>query len=260
MVVFLISTDSASTHCDRRRSRLVSKVVNEKLLPAFKALNTELSSECLFSPTRSYYHVQESHKSIEDASRWYCHFCGKAFYTEDFLDQHFNNRHADQLQEENALCLADVCEVFRCDVVGHDIVPDFWDFALCLEDDMKSLHHKCSLMVDSCIPSDLTENETRWLTNITTQELCSYLTCAKYWDIPFPSTDMSGTTGLYIVLTVMIILGLMVYYCLFFAYYYTDAFADAVVYDPAPRIKHEISPFQPDIRHRPRPVRVAPPP
>ena len=49
------------------------------------------------------------------------------------------------LQEENSLCLADVCEVFRCDVIGRVIVPDYWDVALCLEDDMKSLHRRCSV-------------------------------------------------------------------------------------------------------------------
>ena len=55
------------------------------------------------------------------------------------------------LQEENSLCLADVCEVFRCDVIGRVIVPDYWDVALCLEDDMKSLHRRCSVSrMDAC--------------------------------------------------------------------------------------------------------------
>ena len=49
------------------------------------------------------------------------------------------------LQEENSLCLADVCEVFRCDVIGRVIIPDYWDIALCLEDDMKSLHRRCTV-------------------------------------------------------------------------------------------------------------------
>ena len=49
--------------------------------------------------------------------------------------------------QEDSLCLADVCEVFRCDVIGRNIIPDFWDVALCLEDDMKSLHRKCAVSV-----------------------------------------------------------------------------------------------------------------
>ncbi|KAL8593014.1 hypothetical protein ACOMHN_017944 [Nucella lapillus] len=253
-VVFLISVESATKQCDRRRSRLVSKLVDEKLVPVFRALNTELSNQCLFSPPRSVYHVQESHKSAEDSSRWYCHFCGKAFHSEHYLDLHFDNRHSDQLQQEdNSLCLADVCEVFRCDVIGRDIIPDFWDFALCLEDDMKSLHHRCRLMVDTCVPSGLTPNETRWLTDIAMQELCSYLTCSKYWEVPFTSLEVSSTLGLYIVLTVMIVFGLTMYYCIFYAYYYTDSFADSITYDPTPRTRHIITQYQPDVRHRVRP-------
>ncbi|KAL8590550.1 hypothetical protein ACOMHN_010986 [Nucella lapillus] len=224
MVTFLRSIITIRG-CDRSVSRLVRKVVLQKLMPAFTALNTELSDECLFSVERDRYHSQETHKSVEDGINWYCHFCGKAFSNEHFLDLHFNNRHADQLlatenwQTDNSVCLADVCEVFRCDVIGRRIVPDFWDVALCLEDDMNILHHKCSLMVKSCVPSGLTDNETQRLTEVTILELCSYLTCSKYWEVPFGSKITEGATGLYIIMVVMIIFAVIIYYFVFFAYF-----------------------------------------
>ena len=70
----------------------------QKLMPAFSVLNTELSEECVFSPARDRYRTQETHKSVEDGTKWYCHFCGKAFVNEYFLDLHFDNRHTDQME------------------------------------------------------------------------------------------------------------------------------------------------------------------
>ena len=40
--------------------------------------------------------VHERHKIEETSNRWVCTFCGKAFYSERFLDLHFHNRHRDQ--------------------------------------------------------------------------------------------------------------------------------------------------------------------
>ncbi|XP_076470028.1 uncharacterized protein LOC143300314 [Babylonia areolata] len=273
-----------SKGCDRSNSRLVRKVVREKLLPAFVALNTELSDECLFSLGRDRYGIQETHKSVEDGVNWYCHFCGKAFMTEYYLDLHFENRHSDQLQVNgvnwychfcgkafmteyyldlhfenrhsdqlqmhNSVCLADMCEVFRCDVIGRRVVADFWDVALCLEDDMKILHHKCSLMVKSCVPSGLTENETRRLTDQTMKELCSYLTCSKYWEIPFDARITDGSTGLYIIMVVMVIFCVIIYYFIFFAYFYTDAFSDTVIHNSVSELGSSTSSYRPKVRHR----------
>ncbi|KAK7114060.1 uncharacterized protein [Littorina saxatilis] len=252
--IFLVeSAVSSPRGCDRGRSRLVRRVVYEKVLPAFSAMNTELSDECVVSPARDRYRTQEMHKYVQEGTKWYCGFCGKSFVNEHFLDLHFDNRHTDHLEEENALCLADECEVFRCDIIGGSITADYWDIALCLEDDMTSLHRKCESMVQTCVPSGLTVNETRSLTEVTIQELCSYLTCAKYWEIPFESGTSGGIAGLYIILTVLVTFGIVIYYCIFYTYFYTDAFSDSMAYDPAPRIKQKIKPFQPDLRQRPRP-------
>lgn len=240
--------------CDRARSRLVRRVVYEKIQPAFSKIGADFSHECPFAPARDRYRVQEHHKSVETGAKWTCHFCGKAFISEYYLDMHFDNRHKDYQEEVNAVCLADACEVFRCDVIGRAIIPDYWDIALCLEDDMKSIHRRCSAMVDSCVPSGLTQNETAWLTAITMEELCAYLTCSKYWEIPFQPDNHVNINGLYVILTVLVLSGLVVYYCVFVTYFYTDTFSDSIAYDPTPKLKVPIQPYQPDLRHRPRHV------
>lgn len=51
-------------------------------------------------------------------TQWTCGFCGKSFYEERFLDSHFDNRHRGRLnQAEDAICLADYCDIMRCDVL-----------------------------------------------------------------------------------------------------------------------------------------------
>lgn len=252
-VAFLALPVATVQKCDRARSRLVRRVVNEKLLPAFLKIRADISDKCPFDPARDMYRTQEQHKSVETGARWTCHFCGKAFISEYFLDLHFDNRHADQI-EGNALCLADACDIFRCDVIGRAITPDYWDIALCLEDDMKNLHRQCASMVRSCIRSSLIQNDSAWLTAVMMEELCSYLTCSKYWEIPFETDNRVSVNGLYIVLTVLIFAGLTIYYCIFITYFYTDTFSDSFAYDPTPRTKYTMKPYQPDLRHRPRPI------
>jgi hypothetical protein len=70
----------------------------QKVMPAFTDMHTEFSEQCLFSPVRDRYRTQEIHKSIEEGTKWFCHFCGKAFINENYLDMHFDNRHTDQLE------------------------------------------------------------------------------------------------------------------------------------------------------------------
>ncbi len=47
-----------------------------------------------------------------------CEFCGKSFYEEKYLDLHFDNRHKEKVNHaEDAICLADYCDILRCDVL-----------------------------------------------------------------------------------------------------------------------------------------------
>ena len=50
-------------------------------------------------------------------------------------------------QEKDSVCLADFCEIFRCDVVSGAAQATFWDVALCMEEDMKDLTQDCLVNV-----------------------------------------------------------------------------------------------------------------
>ena len=43
------------------------------------------------------------------------------------------------------MCLSDYCDIFRCDIVSGAIKPDFWDSALCIDDDMVDMVNKCNV-------------------------------------------------------------------------------------------------------------------
>jgi len=47
------------------------------------------------------------------------------------------------LQGPDAVCLADYCTEFRCDVTMGWVTPTFWDYALCIEDDMLDMAANC---------------------------------------------------------------------------------------------------------------------
>ena len=49
------------------------------------------------------------------------------------------------LQGSHATCLADYCDVFRCDIISGRVKANFWDMALCNEADKMQLMHRCQV-------------------------------------------------------------------------------------------------------------------
>lgn len=89
-----------------------------KLAPIFAKYDYELPLECPFHPQRDLFAPQEAAKQQNRPTQWQCGFCGKNFYEERYLDVHFDNRHRSEVNiAEDAICLADYCDIFRCDVL-----------------------------------------------------------------------------------------------------------------------------------------------
>lgn len=63
----------------------------------FQAKNQEPHEKCPLHTSKDLYLIQEGNKTQEYAAKWVCNFCGKAFYTEHYLDKHFDNKHTDKL-------------------------------------------------------------------------------------------------------------------------------------------------------------------
>ena len=54
-----------------------------------------MSLDCPLRKSRDMYIVQEKQKVFEHNARWSCDVCGKAFYTQDYIDQHMERKHSD---------------------------------------------------------------------------------------------------------------------------------------------------------------------
>lgn len=78
----------------------------------------KLPLECPFHPQRDIFGPQHAAKYQHRPTQWTCGFCGKSFYEEKYLDMHFDNRHRNKINKaEDAICLADYCDIMRCQVL-----------------------------------------------------------------------------------------------------------------------------------------------
>ncbi|XP_055682155.1 uncharacterized protein LOC129789385 isoform X2 [Lutzomyia longipalpis] len=115
--------------CSRESARVVRKIVQSKWLPILDKYQVKLPLECPFHPLRDIFAPQNAAKIQNRPSQWTCGVCGKSFYEENFLDLHFDNRHKSNINmAEDAVCLADYCDIMRCEVLlGHDSTLSFGD-------------------------------------------------------------------------------------------------------------------------------------
>ncbi|KAF5457332.1 hypothetical protein F2P56_021441 [Juglans regia] len=97
--------DSHEVHCSRERSQAAWKIIEEYLKPFVEKERYQISRRCRLHPDNDLYRDQEQHKIHVDLNEWQCGYCRKRFYTEKYLDRHFDNRHYDLLNTS----LADSC-------------------------------------------------------------------------------------------------------------------------------------------------------
>uniref|UniRef100_A0A0E0MKW8 C2H2-type domain-containing protein n=1 Tax=Oryza punctata TaxID=4537 RepID=A0A0E0MKW8_ORYPU len=104
-------------HCSRERSRAAWKAIDEYLMPFVEKEKYELPSKCRLHPGNDMFREHEQHKIHFDINEWRCGFCKKAFRAEKFLDQHFQNRHNNLVDNSQGRCLADLCGALHCDLM-----------------------------------------------------------------------------------------------------------------------------------------------
>ncbi|CAG9825451.1 unnamed protein product [Phaedon cochleariae] len=104
--------------CPRDNARIVRKIIKTKWIPILEKFKVGLPLECPFHPLRDIFGPQQTAKKQHRPSQWTCGICGKSFFEEKFLDLHFDNRHKEYINmAEDAVCLADYCDIMRCDVL-----------------------------------------------------------------------------------------------------------------------------------------------
>ncbi|KAB7507747.1 hypothetical protein Anas_03795 [Armadillidium nasatum] len=107
-------------------------------LPILEKVGAALPLDCPLHPARDIFTLQES-KKRHDSPQWTCGFCGKSFYHETHLDG------------EDTICLADFCDVMRCEVLQErlreleEVTPsttalDVWHKPILLTSSLRSSH------------------------------------------------------------------------------------------------------------------------
>ncbi|XP_054083222.1 uncharacterized protein LOC105209676 isoform X3 [Zeugodacus cucurbitae] len=122
LIYFLLLIPWPQTHiiklfCSKDSSRLVRKIVSSKWTPILDKYSAKLPLECPLHPLRDVFSPCQDAKKRDRPTQWTCRLCGKSFYQERFLDLHFGTRHKSVINEaEDAVCLADFCDIMRCEV------------------------------------------------------------------------------------------------------------------------------------------------
>ncbi|XP_052815616.1 uncharacterized protein LOC128242494 [Mya arenaria] len=251
LLVFMGAVNSITVHCPRDRSRAVRKVLQHYMTSVLNAEESPLSTNCVFHPKRDIFHNHEAHKTEEGYGKWACEYCGKMFYAENFLDNHFQNRHAGFLNKgKDSICLADYCDIFRCEIVSGWVNPTFWDSALCIEDDMEELATKCQMIFQACLsPTTMTPHVFDAI-NKTRTMVCSSLTCSRYW-YTGKVEENQWLMLLKTFCTVFLIGSFIVYYFLAYHHFYSES----LFYEPPDSGVRQTKPYDPNYRprkHRPR--------
>ena len=104
--------------CDLHASIFISKVLDDNFYPVYQKYMLSVPSQCPFKPERNMHRsvVQNTLFTFSDWPK--CGMCGKAFYDDNFFHQHMSRKHNDTFGKRggDVVCLADYCDVFRCDV------------------------------------------------------------------------------------------------------------------------------------------------
>ncbi|CAF0749920.1 unnamed protein product [Didymodactylos carnosus] len=169
---------------------IMLKLSNCALVPLYEKEHAGVPYECDLSPMRDLYYRHELSKKKVANERWKCGFCNKTFYTEQYLDLHFTNRHNNTLfKGEKPVCLADLCHIFRCDVLRQTSSILFSNSLIhknrrLNEKQLSVLRSKCISLLNQCVPKDLQYDTLMKLQTQMRQAVCSYLTLDRYSELP----------------------------------------------------------------------------
>lgn len=124
-------------HCSRERSRAAWKAIEEVrclsnyiyhilypysiflcpmaqyLMPFVDEEQYQLPTKCRLNPENDMFRDQEQHKIHVETNEWSCRYCRKSFRAEKFLDQHFDNRHYNLLNDVHFMLPSDINSVFN---------------------------------------------------------------------------------------------------------------------------------------------------
>ncbi len=105
--------------CSRALSREASGAATTLFTNALAAGITPSLTTCQLLPSRSIHSHAEAHKFKQRGGKWQCRACGKVFKSEHWIDAHVSRAHHQTTSHaEDAVCLADHCEMLGCPIVA----------------------------------------------------------------------------------------------------------------------------------------------
>ena len=171
--------------------------------------------------------------------KWICPICRAEFFSSERLIIHFDDAHVFPAKD-NAVCLADYCPIFRCEIlIGNGRPNDGPSKSSnvaspsespnrlssetvseansgCDKEKLKDLYTRCTRLIRQCtlgtIGLESSMKEFNKLETELSKSICSYLTCENYWE-----NDLERPRHLSIAFIVFSLLFLV---CLFSVCYY----------------------------------------
>jgi len=180
--------------CSRERSRHARGVLDDFFHPVADRNRFRLPPNCPFDRSKDMYLEHEKHKEVVRRTQYKSLYSDKTFYSEHYVDKHMDNRHMDKVPPGADVCLADYCEVLRCDEHQAWKHPELRKTigssasrARCSEEKMRGVRHFCEVLMSRCFPTSGVDDggaETAArLREYFTRHHCDMLTCDGVHDM-----------------------------------------------------------------------------
>lgn len=197
-------------NCSLDRCGIVNNILNEDFYPIFVKYGLKIPAKCPFNKDRNLYKSIESNKLELASANWKCDFCGKKFYSEDYLNRHMMKKHSQNINgDSSSVCVADYCDIFRCDL--HEQYPNIKiDYRTCDSKNTRKLQRKCEKTLNLCLPDAMQA----YVYDTLSKALCASLTCEKFFE-PFEDISLWKVLilSLFIPVFAIIVINGLCYYC-----------------------------------------------
>ncbi|EPS65296.1 hypothetical protein M569_09480, partial [Genlisea aurea] len=200
-------------HCSRERSRAAWRIIDTYLHPFLHRAKYQLPTHCRLHPSNDIFREQEEHKIHFDINEWRCGYCKKSFVKEEYLEQHFDNRHYNLLNVSHGKCLADLCGALHCDYVLNSQSRKTKCNPLAASRNL----HLCEEIADNCFPLSTRSPVATHLHEFFLRQFCDAHNCSRKRKY-FPRGGQKGSNILYVATSIMILILLPVFYTLVYLY------------------------------------------
>jgi len=167
---YVVSSDSINQRCSLVISRQVRKVLKDVVFPVVEHHDYQIPEKCVFHSSNDKYAIFADKGRQLKKKKYKCDLCEKHFTSQDYLDQHLLLKHEDKIPVNATICLADYCDILRCD--EEEMKP----IIACNEQYMLKRKFFCEGIMSTCFPPESSDVAHK-LNELLTAQFCDPLTC-----------------------------------------------------------------------------------